>query len=185
MAKAFRRALQSVRQGDESALTYWQLGDGAFEAFVLFPNSSSKTFPVCEHVNMTMLLSFNFSTGSEFLECKQNTVLVWKSWWLLGLGQYRRVAWWQENHPDMSKHELPPLKSMKQACIRKMRHDWSTSAIPLCCLSILVAFSCPDLYQDLLAHNSDNTEMISCHWHAFECISRQLLMILVILARGQ
>lgn len=54
-AKAFRRVLQSIRQGDEGALTYQQLGDGTIETLVLFPNASCKTFPI--YVNMTMMLS--------------------------------------------------------------------------------------------------------------------------------
>lgn len=125
------------------------------------------------------------ATGSKFLEYKQKSV----SW----SGSHGGCLGWDNREGcsgdgstiTWASLELSPLKSVQQGCVRKMRHDWSTSAIPLCCLSILVAFGCPNLYQDLLEHNLGNTEVISCHWSAFECTSRQLLVILVTLGRDQ
>lgn len=183
MAKAFRKVLQSIRQGDESALTYQQLGDGAFEHLSSFQMLLAKLFLSMWTWQCCFLLTS--ATGSKFLECKQKSVswsgshggcLVWdnREGWS---GDGSTITW--------ASLELPPLKSVQQGCIRKMRRDWSTSDIPFCCLSILVAFSCPNLYQDLLAHNLDNTEVISCHWSTSECISRQLLVILVTLGRDQ
>lgn len=132
-----------------------------------------KLFHLCEHDDL-----LTSAIGCKFLKCKQKSLEVMVVSWtgmIVKGGLVTTLTW--------ANHDLPALRSLPPACIRKMKDDWSTPAVSFCCLCTLVAFSCPNLHQDLLAQNSDNR--VSCHWHAFECISGQLLMIPATVARGQ
>lgn len=146
---------------------------GPLEHFSSLQMCLGKLFHLCEHDNL-----LTSAIGCKFFKRKQKSLEVIVVSWtgMIEKGGLVTTLTW-------ANHDLPALRSLPPACIRKTKDDWSTSAIPFCCLSTSVVFSCSNIHQDLLAQNSDSR--VSCHWPAFECISGQLLMILAAVARGQ
>lgn len=174
MTKAFRRPWQSIRQGDTRMLTFiCSRETRAFETFFIFTNVSWKNLPSRWTWQCNLLTS---AIGCKFLTCKQKS-LSWSGSHGGFLDRNDREQW-SRDHLDMSK-SWPNCPKVIATSLHK-ENDGLLKY--LCCFSTLVAFSCPNFYLDLLTQNSDNR--VSCHWLAFEYISRQLFMILATVVRG-